>query len=98
MERITPLNDAQYAGATVAYTDTAGTLDGWPAGPRGVLVVCTTAAYVRVGEGVTATAADLYIPADVPYVIDVPYGSSAWTVSAVRVASSGTLYAKPVQA
>lgn len=99
MERITPLNDAKFAGQTTTYTGTAGTLTGWMAGPRGVLVVCTTNAYVRVGEGVTATTADLFIPAYVPYVIDVPYGTgSTWTVSAIQVASGGSVYAKPVQA
>lgn len=99
MERITPLNDAKFAATTTTYTDTAGTLGGWMAGPQGVYVVVTTAAYVRVGEGVTATAADLYVPADVPVVLDVPHGTgSTWTVSALRVASNGSVYAKPVQA
>jgi hypothetical protein len=99
MERICPLNDTQYAATTTTYTGTAGTLAGWPAGPRGVYVVCTTAAYVRVGEGVTATTADLYVPASVPVVIDVPRGTkSTWTVSAIQVAAAGSVYAKPVQA
>jgi hypothetical protein len=99
MERITPLNDAKYAAQTVAYTGTAGTLTGWPSSPKGVLVICTSFAYVRVGEGVTATTADTPIPANVPYVLDVPIGTgSTWTVSAIQVASGGSLYAKPVQA
>lgn len=98
MERLVPLNDAKFAAQTTTYTGTAGTLTGWMDGPGAVLVVCTTAAYVRVGEGVTATTADLYIPANIPYVINVPEGTkSAWTVSAIQVASGGSVYAKPLQ-
>ena len=55
MELLRPLNDAAFAGQTASYTGTAGSTTGWPAGPQGVLVTCTTAAYVRVGEAVTAT-------------------------------------------
>ncbi len=98
MEMLVPLNDAKFAAQTTTYTGTAGTVSGWMAGPERVLVVCTTAAYVRVGEGVTATTADLYIPAYTPYVIGVPPGtSSTWTVSAIQVASGGSVYAKPLQ-
>ena len=54
-EAVTPLNDAQFAAQTTTYTGTAGTVTGWPKGPNAVAVTVTTAAYVRVGEGVTAT-------------------------------------------
>lgn len=97
-EVLTPLNDAKFAATTTTYTGTAGTLAGWPKGPTHVAVVVTTAAYVRVGEGVTATAADLYVPANTHVVITVPPNVGAtWTVSAVQVASGGSVYAKPVQ-
>ena len=96
-EEMAPLNDAQFAATTTTYTGTAGTLAGWPAGPTRVAVVTTTAAYVRVGVGVTATAADLYIPANVHVIIKVPQDSRAWTVSAVQVASGGSVHAKPLQ-
>lgn len=94
-EVITPCNDAQFAGATTTYTGTAGTLTGWPKGPTAVAVVCTTAAYVRVGESVTATSADLYLPANTHVILTVPPGVNTWTVSAIQVASGGSVYAKP---
>lgn len=97
-ETLTPLNDAKYAGQTASYTGTAGTVTGWPKGPSAVAVVVTTAAYVRVGEGVTATSADLYIPANTHVVIIVPPTvADTFTVSAIQVASGGSVYAKPVQ-
>ena len=99
MEKIVPLNDAKFAAQTIAYTDTAAALTtAYMMGPEAVHVVSTTDCYVRVGEGVTATAADLFVPAGVPYVIGVPAKARAsWTVSAIRVATSGTLYVKPLQ-
>lgn len=92
---ITPCNDAQFAAQTVAYTGTAGTVTGWPPGPAYVSIVCTTAAYVRVGVGVTATAADLYLPANEQRLVKVPADTRNWTVSAIQVASGGSVYAKP---
>lgn len=100
MERICPLNDASFEGQTISYTGSAVALTtSYPSGPRGVYIVSTTDCYVRVGESVTATAADLFVPALVPMVLEVPNASgSKWTVSAIRVAASGTLYVKPLQA
>ena len=100
MERICPLNDASFAGQTISYTGSAvGLTNTYPSGPRGVYVCATTDCYVRVGEGVTATSADLFVPALVPMVLEVPNSTgSKWTVSAIRVAASGTLYVKPLQA
>lgn len=92
---ITPCNGANFAAATTTYTGTAGTLAGWVPGPTSVAVVCTTAAYVRVGEAVTATAGDLYVPANVQVILSVPKGVNTWTVSAIQVASGGSVYAKP---
>ena len=95
---VVPLNDAGFAAQTAAYTGTAGTCTGWKPGPGAVWVVCTTAAYVRVGESVTATTADLYCPANTAVRVAVPDGTgSTWTVSAIQVAAGGSVYAKPLQ-
>lgn len=99
---LTPLNDTQWAAQTTTYTGTAGTVTGWPQGPQGVLVSCTTAAYVRIGDGVTATVADTYVPANTPVAFKVPpraqggTDSGKWTVSAIQVSSGGSVYAKPI--
>lgn len=101
MERICPLNDASFAGQTISFTGSAVNLTTtYPPGPRGVYICATTDCYVRVGDGtVTATAADLFVPAGVPMVVEVPNKSAGkWDVSAIRVATSGTLYVKPLQA
>ena len=97
MELLNPLADALYSGRTVAYTGTAGSTDTWQAGPQGVVVWSTTAAYVVVGEGVTATTSSTPIPANTPIPFKVPEGTGApWRVSAIQVSGGGSLYAKPV--
>jgi len=102
MELLRPLNDAGFAAQSVAYTGTAGSVTGWNAGPQGVLVWCTTDAYILVGEGVTATTAATPIPAGTAVPIYVPQsggggGSGAtWRVSAIQISAGGTLYAKPI--
>jgi hypothetical protein len=102
MELLRPLMDSVYGTKSVAFTGTAGTTGAWPAGPQGVLVWCTTDAYIRVGESVTATTADTPIPAMTPVPIYVPqFGGgggtgAAWQVSAIQITTAGTLYAKPI--
>ena len=97
MELLRPLDDAGFATQSVAYTGTAGSVTGWNAGPQGVLVWSTTDAYIRVGEGVTATTAATPLPANTPVPFTVPPGTGAvWRVSAIQIASGGTLYAKPI--
>ena len=97
MELLRPLNDAAFAGQTASYTGTAGSTGTWPAGPQGVVVWCTTAAYIRVGEGVTATTADTPIPPNTPIPFKVPQGAGGqWRVSAIQVSTGGTVYAKPM--
>lgn len=94
--------DATYAAKSVAYTGTAGTTGTWPAGPQGVLVWCTTDAYIRVGEGVTATTNDTPIPSYTPVPFFVPQaggggGTGApFQVSAIQVSTGGTMYCKPI--
>ena len=97
MELLRPLNDAGFAAQSVAYTGTAGSVTGWNAGPQGVLVWSTSDAYIRVGEGATATTADTPLPAFTPVPIFVPAGTGApWRVSAIQITAGGTLYAKPI--
>ncbi len=97
MELLRPLNDAGFAAQNAAYTGTAGSTTGWNAGPQGVLVWSTTDAYIRVGEGVTATSSDTPLPAYTPVPFTVPPGTGAtWRVSALQVTSGGTVYAKPI--
>jgi hypothetical protein len=97
MELLNPLADALYPGRTVAYTGTAGSTDTWQAGPQGVVVWSTTAAYVVVGEGVTATTSSTPVPANTPIPFKVPEGTGApWRVSAIQVDSGGAVYAKPI--
>lgn len=95
---INPLYDASFPAATQTYTGTAGVTSAWPAGPQAVFVFCTTAAYVAVGEGVSATTAlGIPVPANIPVVLKVPQGTGApWRVSAIQVASGGSVYAKPI--
>jgi len=98
MELLVPLNDSSFAAKTVAYTGTAGTLSAWQSGPQGVLVWCTTDAYVRITNNlaVGASSIDTPLPAGTPVVFKVPNTGVPWTVSAVQIATAGTMYAKPI--
>jgi hypothetical protein len=95
MQLLNPLD--AYPAFTASYTGTAGSTSTWNPGPEGVVVWSTTAAYIKVGEGVTATTADTPIPANTPIPFVVPNGTGApWRVSAIQVASGGSVYAKPI--
>jgi len=97
MELLNPLADSNFPARTASYTGTAGSTSTWPAGPQGVVIWSTTAAYVTVGEGVTATTSSTPIPANTPVPFIVPSGTGAdWRVSAIQIASGGTVYAKPI--
>jgi hypothetical protein len=97
MELLRPLNDAGFAAQSAAYTGTAGSVTGWNAGPQGVLVWCTTDAYILVGEGAIATTAATPLPANTPVPMTVPQGTGGvWRVSAIQITAGGTLYAKPM--
>lgn len=96
---ISPLNGTEWAGQTTTYTGTAGTLTGWKRsgdGPRGVLVYVTTDCYVRVGTNVTATTGDYLHPALTEKTYVIPGEGNSFTVSAIQVATGGSVYAKPV--
>jgi hypothetical protein len=73
---------------SVAYSGTAGTVTN-ALKSRVVRVVCTTAAYVKVGDSPTATAADVYVPAECPEYFRCEPGHK---VSAIQVAANGTLH------
>lgn len=77
-----------------AYSATAGTIDtAITAGVTRARIVVTTAAYVKVGKGVTATSADVYMAADSPEYVIIREGE---VVSAIRVTSDGTLHVTEV--
>jgi len=97
LELLNPLADANFPAQTVAFTGTAGSTDGWNAGPQGVVVWATEACYVVVGNDVTATTASTPIPANTPIPFTVPGGTGGvWRVSAIQISAGGTVYAKPV--
>jgi hypothetical protein len=101
MEALNPCADAIFGAQSVAYTGTAGSTTGWQYGPKAVLVWATTDAYIRVGNGVTATTAATPIPAGTPVPFRIPLpagaGASLWRVSAIQVSAGGTVYAKPLE-
>lgn len=73
-----------------AYTGTAGTIDNAVAtGTQKVRVVCTSAAYVLIGNSPTATSAAVYVPADAPEYFTISAGQK---VSAIQVSAGGTLH------
>lgn len=88
---------AQYWGTgrlgthqSVAYTGTAGTIsNAIGSGVQKVRVVATTACYVTIGKDPTATTSHTYLPADAPEYFTCAAGEK---VSAIRVASDGTLH------
>lgn len=97
MELLNPLDGAQFASATVAFTGTAGSTSTYPSGPEGVVVWTDSPCYVVVGEGVTATVAGTPIPAYTPIPFKVPRGTGApWRVSAIQIGVAGNLYVKPL--
>jgi hypothetical protein len=52
-------------------------------------VVTTSAAYISIAKSPTATANDVYMPADTPEYFQVNAGEK---VSAIQVSSGGTLH------
>ncbi len=74
---------------TVTYTGTAGVItNAMSAGVHKCRVVCTTAAYIKIGVSPTATTSDPYMPADSVEYFTINEGEK---VSAVQVSSNGTL-------
>lgn len=75
---------------SAAYTGTAGTTtNAVSAGVKKVRIICTSAAYVKVGVAPTATTSDVYFAADALEYVTVAPGEK---VSAVQVSAGGTLH------
>ncbi len=85
------LGPLSLGGQTVAYTGTAGLTSAISG--EVVDVLCTTDAYVTIGDGVTATTSGYYVPAGVTYRFPITQGH---TVSAVQVSSGGNLHVHAV--
>lgn len=87
-------NPVYGSGTVTAYTGTAGTRGVLPAGCSSVWVLCTTAAFVKVGIDPTATTADFPVAANVGYVLPIPANKSSqeYKVSAIQVAAGGNLH------
>jgi len=97
MELLKPLSKVDFPAQSKAYTGTAGSTDGWPAGPQGVVVWSDQACYVEVGEGAVATTSSTPIPPFTPIPFAVPATvSGIWRVSAIQVSTGGTIYCKPI--
>jgi hypothetical protein len=97
MQLLNPLDDSLFPAKTASYTGVAGSTGTWDAGVEALLVWTTTAAYISIGNGVTATTSSTPIPANVPVPFAVPKGTGGpWRVSAIQVASGGNVYAKPI--
>jgi hypothetical protein len=94
---VVPLDDTAYPAKSAAFTATAGSTGTWPIGPTGVLVWSDQACYVAVGDNVTATTASTPLPANTPIPFAIPQNATkTWRVSALQIATAGTVYAKPL--
>ena len=97
MELLKPLSKTDFPAQSKSYTGTAGSTDGWNAGPQGVVVWSDQACYVEVGEGAVATTSSTPIPPFTPIPFAVPATvSGVWRVSAIQVSTGGTIYCKPI--
>lgn len=75
---------------TVAYTGTAGVAtNAFGTQTTTIYVVSTTACFIKFGTAPTATTADMYLPANFPFVLQCRGGEK---VSAIQVAAGGSLY------
>jgi hypothetical protein len=80
----------QGAHQKAAFTGTAGTIaNGIGAYTKTVRVIVTAAAYVKIGNSPTATAADMYMAANWPEYFTVTPGQK---VSAIQVSAGGDLH------
>jgi len=98
MELLKPLSKADYPAYSVAYTGTAGNTSTWLPGPQGVVVWSDQACYVEVGVGAVATTASTPIPpfTPIPFAVPLDTTGAPWRVSAIQVATGGTVYCKPI--
>ena len=97
MELLNPLAQTTFPAQTASYSGSAGNTTAWSAGPQGVVVWSDQACYIEVGETAVATTASTPIPPFTPIPFKVPQGTGGqWRVSAIRVSTDGTVYAKPM--
>ena len=98
MELLKPLSKTDYPAYSVAYTGTAGSTSTWLPGPQGVVVWSDQACYVEVGVGAVATTASTPIPpyTPIPFAVPLDTTGAPWRVSAIQVATGGTVYCKPI--
>ena len=81
------------ASVKVAYTGTAGTTAAVSANAVAVRVVSTTDCFIEIGTSPTAVAdTGLYLVAGLPEYFSCPPSAK---VSAIQVASGGTIYVTP---
>lgn len=74
----------------VAFTGTAGTItNGVSVGVNVVRVVLTSAGYIAIGAAPTATANDVYVPANWPEYFVITPGQK---VSAIQASAGGDLH------
>lgn len=78
------------AHTNVAYNASAGTTGALNGNTRAVRIMCTSAAYVTMGAAPTATANDIYLPANTELMLAIPPGT--WKISAIQVSAGGTLH------
>jgi len=82
------------ASVKVAYTGTAGTTAAISDRAVTIRVIATTDCFIEIGMAPTAVAdTGMYLPALVPEYFMCPKGTK---VSAIQVASGGTIYVTPL--
>ena len=79
---------------TVSYTGTAGTTTALPDTTSAVRIIATTACFIEIGLDPTAVAnTGMYLPAGVPEYFQAQPNAK---VSAIQVASGGSIYVTPI--
>ena len=73
----------------VAYTASAGNSSKVGKNTTKVRVWCSTDAYIKIGDGVTATTNDAPVGASIPECFDISPGER---VSAVKISNDGNLH------
>lgn len=76
---------------TVTYTSTAGQSAAFTTATTMVMLVATTACFIKRGTNPTATTsdADIYLPANLPFFLPVKPSTK---VSAIQATAAGSLY------
>jgi hypothetical protein len=83
-------------GQSVAFTGTAGSTGNLATGCTAVWVLCTAAAYVKVGASATATASDMPVEANKSIILAVDGVPESQRVSAVQLSTGGNMHIIPL--